>query len=256
MADASHTHLEQKLLMLGFSEKEAKVYLALLEFGLQPASVIGRKTNIPRPTVLFLFERLLRIGYIRQAQRGKVRYFYADLEDLQKQKTADLEQTGKNLVHALTLLREFKNPFTTQPRVTFFEGVDGCRKAYALLLESETEILEFSAHEDLERMGKEFMKHFIKERARRKIFIYDVSKDSLLNRSFKKLDKKQQRHLKLYDPSLGNLFSSINVYEDKVLLLNLHQDAFAILIQSYAVSETLKTIHRLAFNSLNDERGI
>lgn len=35
----------------------------------------------------------------------------------------------------------------------------------------------------------------------------------------------------------------------KVLLLNLYQDAFAILIENSQVAETLKTIHRIAWGN-------
>ncbi len=45
---------------------------------------------------------------------------------------------------------------------------------------------------------------------------------------------------------MGDLYSSIAVFDDKVILLNLHRDAFAILIENHEVAETLKTIHKLA----------
>jgi sugar-specific transcriptional regulator TrmB len=235
----------EQLTALGFSEKEATVYLALLEFGTQPASVIAKKTSFPKATVLFLFDRLFKKGYIQRSQKGRVLYFYADPHDLEQEKQKELDAQQSMLQATLPLLREFKNPFTSPPKLLFFEGMEGCRKAYSLLLESKTPIYEFAAHNDLLKMGEEFMVQFIKERSRRKIFLYAIAQDSQLHSYFHKKDKAQQRNLKLFREEIGNLYSSIDVFENKVLLLNLYQDAFAILIENKEVAETLKTIHHL-----------
>lgn len=238
-------------MQMGFSEKEAIVYLALLEFGAQPASVISKKLDIPRPTVLFLFQALVKRGVVRKSMRGRTQIFFADPNDLEEKKRQEIAVQSSGLEQTIKLLKEFKNPLTSQPKVTFFEGIDGCRKAYSMILESKTEALEFGTHRDLEKMGVPFMENFIKERAKRKIMLYDLDKDEKLNRNFQKRDLKDFRHLKIYDAKkFGNIYSSINIFEDKVLLLNLHEDAFAILIENHAVAETLKTIFRLSWNPL------
>ena len=242
--------MRHQLEELGFNPKEVEVYLALLEFGTQPASVIAKKTKIPRPTVLFLFENLLKKAYIRKTQRGRTQYFYADPADLETAKTQELQKAKATLEEALPLLKEFKNPFTSQPKVTFFEGLDGCRRAYSLLLDSSTEVLEFAPHDDLLKMGHDFMENFMAERTRRKVFIKPICPRNKTHIHYKKLDKKQQRKIKMFDPKQGRIYSSITIFEDKVLLLNLHQDAFAILIQNKEVAETLKTLHSMIWGSL------
>lgn len=236
----------EKLLKLGFSPKEAKVYLALLEFGPRPASAIAKKTGYPKATVLFLFDNLVKKGYIKRSQRGRIFSFYADPEDLDKEKKKEITQQDKVLQETIPLLKEFQNPFSSPPKLLFFEGIDGCRKAYSLILESTTPVYEFAAHEDLLKMGEDFMKNFIKERTRRKVFLHAIAQRSEIHDYFRKKDKTQQRDLKLFPPKLGNLYSSIDIFENKVLLLNLYHDAFAILIENKEVAETLKTIHTLA----------
>lgn len=242
--------MRAQLEQLGFNPKEVEVYLALLEFGTQPASVIAKKTGIPRPTVLFLFENLLKKTYIRKTQRGRTQYFFAEPSDLENAKKIELQKTQATLEEALPLLKEFKNPFSSQPKVTFFEGLDGCRRAYSLLLDSTTEVLEFAPHDDLLKMGQDFMENFMAERTRRKVFIRPICPRNKTHIHYKKLDKKQARELKMFDPKQGAIYSSITIFEDKVLLLNLHQDAFAILIQNKEVAETLKTLHGMIWATL------
>ncbi|MBP9718046.1 BlaI/MecI/CopY family transcriptional regulator [Candidatus Gracilibacteria bacterium] len=240
--------LHKKLLTIGFNEKEAHVYAALLEFGTQPASVIAKKVSYPKATVLFLFDRLVKRGYVRKSQRGRVQYFFAVPEDLETAQKQTLKTHQDALDTVMPLLKELKHPLTSQPKVTFFEGINGCRKAYNLLLESKTEILEFGVHDDLLKLGSAYMKNFIKERSKRKIFIKAVAPRTKIHQQLIKHNIKERRKIFLYPEKAGRLYSSIAIFDDKVLLLNLYQDAFAILIENTEVAQTLRTIHALVFH--------
>jgi hypothetical protein len=89
------------------------------------------------------------------------------------------------------------------------------------------------------------MDKFIAKRVKNKIYLKAISKKDEIHKELSKLDKKHLREIQFYPSEKGNLYSSISVFEDKVLLLNLYSDAFAILIKNKEVAETLKTIHRL-----------
>jgi predicted transcriptional regulator len=239
--------LEDKLGGLGFKAKEAQVYLALLEFGTQPAAVIAKKVGHPKPTVLFILDRLVERQFVRKSHKGRTQYFYADPADMAEAFEEEMAQRSKVLEETLPLLKDFKNPFNSPPKVSFFEGIEGCQKAYRMMIESESqEAYEFGMHTDLEKMGKDFMARFINDRAGAGVFLHDICVDNEVHRRYKKIDAEQMRNQTLYDPKMGDLHSSIAVFDNKVLLLNLHQDAFAILIENKEVAETLKTIHRLA----------
>lgn len=241
----------ERLIKLGFSEKEATVYLALLELGQQPASVVARKTGFPRPTVLFLFESLTARGFVRKSRRGRAQFFYADPADLKKVIEIEMAQRQETLDDIIPLFEEVRSPLTSPPRVTFFEGMDGCRKAYSLLLESKTEVLEFAAHEDLVKMGESFMKKFVEQRVKHGVHIRPICRSTPLHRIFKNLDKKQMRKLRMFPQSQGELYSSIDMFENKVLLLNLYHDPFAILVENKEFADTLRTIHGLVWRSLS-----
>lgn len=244
------TTFVDRLMKLGFSEKEAMVYLALLELGQQPASVVARKTGFPRPTILFLAEGLVKKGFVRKSRRGRAQFFYADPDDLKKVIDEEAAERQQTLGEVLPLFREVRNPLSSPPKVTFFEGMDGCRKAYFLLLESKTEVWEFAAHEDLVKMGESFMKKFVEQRVKRGVHIRPICRNTPLHRMFKNLDKKQLRKLRMFPPSQGELYSSIDIFENKVLLLNLYHDPFAIVIENEEFANTLRTIHALVWKSL------
>lgn len=250
MSTLTDDNMKEYLLSLGFSKKEVEVYLALLEFGMQPASQIAKQTNQPKSTVLFLFDNLVKKGIVRRTNRGHIQYFYADPQDLRKIKEKHLQEQATALNEVVPLLEEFKSPYSSEPKLTFYEGVDGCRKAYSLLLESKTEVLEFGAHGDLvEKLGEDFMQKFIATRVKNKVFLKAIAKKEAVNEKLAKLDKKQLRKIQFFSPKKGTLYSSIAIFENKVLLLNLYRDAFAIIIENQEVSETLKTIFRLSWKA-------
>lgn len=237
--------MEEQLMQIGFTAKEARVYLALLEFGNQPASVLGRKLNMPKATVLFILEKMVKRNIVRKTHRGRTLFFHAEPADLKEAVEQQLKQRQNALDKVLPLLEETKNPFTSPPKLTVFEGIEGCKKAYSQLLESSEEVREFGTHEDLEKMGVDFMSDFIAKRVKGKIFLKDICVDSPVHRHFQGLDKKQKRDVHLFDPAVGRLHSSISVFEDKVVILNLFHDAFAVVIENHEIAETLKTIHKL-----------
>ena len=54
------THLTQSLQQYGFSEKEAKVYLASLELGTAPGSTIARHAGEKRVTVYAILKEFVK----------------------------------------------------------------------------------------------------------------------------------------------------------------------------------------------------
>lgn len=244
--------MRELLLKLGFSDKEITIYLCLLEFGQCSASKIAQKLIIPKATVLFILKNLVDLGYVQRSQKGRTQYFEAKPEDLRKHKQQDLEEQSNSLNSVIPLLEEFKTPYSSEPKVTFYEGIENCKKAYNLILESNTTVLEFGAHEDLVmRFGEKFMNNFMAERTRRHIHLEAICSDTAISKSLKLQDQTQARKIYMFSQKNGQLYSSIAIFDNKVLLLNLYYDAFAILIENQEVSSTLKTIFQLVAHNLN-----
>lgn len=243
--------MRELLLKLGFSEKDISIYLCLLEFGQCSASKIASKLRIPKATVLFILKNLVDRSYVQRSQKGRTQYFEAKPEDLKKHKQHELQEQKSSLESVIPLLEEFKTPYSSEPKVTFYEGIENCKKAYQLILDSKTTVLEFGAHEDLVmRFGEKFMNNFITERAKRKVYLEAICSDSAISKSLKHIDDKQARHIHMFSQKDGQLYSSITIFDQKVLLLNLYYDAFAILIENQEVSATLKTIFQLVSRHL------
>lgn len=238
------------LLKLGFTEKEVTIYLVLLELGSQPAANIARKVQMPKSTVLFILENLTERGYVQKSKRGVAQYFYADPKDLASAKKQQHQIEDAALSEVVPLLEELKTPFSAQPRVTFYEGKKGCRQAYSKILESTEEVLEFGIHKDLEAgLGTQFMNDFIESRCERKLHLRAISSQNAVDLALHKKDEAQLR-LQKFLPTGAETYSSIAIWENKVLLLNLHTDSFGILIENTEFSQTLRTIFEVLYQRL------
>src|SRR3989338_5621069 len=65
------------LKQMGLSEKQAEVYLSLLELGESPMTKIARKANLKRPTVYLIIDELMVLGLCSEIVKGKKKVYSA-----------------------------------------------------------------------------------------------------------------------------------------------------------------------------------
>lgn len=124
--------LERSLQKLGLTEKEAQMYLQLLEIGMQPASVLGKKMKIPRSTAQFLCNSLLEKQFARKSFLHGITYYDAEKPEILKSifegKRSKLIETWENERDQLEIITPLLNQITNSesylPKVTFFEGIE------------------------------------------------------------------------------------------------------------------------------------
>ncbi len=93
------------------------------------------------------------------------------------------------------------------------------------------------------------MNDFIRERVRRGIFCDSLGTEGKVSTSLHEKDIDEMRSLSISQASFGSIHSSIVIYEDKVLILNLSEMPTAVRIQNREFAETMKTIYSLAKKS-------
>ncbi len=112
---------------LGFSEKKASVFLALLQLGETGAVDIARKARLKRTTVYNILPELTDEGLIASTNLGNhKRYFVTDPRILLKILESKLEIT-KSLIPSLIALHSLS---IHQPKISLHEGEAGARQIY------------------------------------------------------------------------------------------------------------------------------
>ena len=170
---------------LGFSEKEAKVYLAALEMAESSVQNIAKKAGVNRATTYVILEKLMGYGLISTYEKGKKTIFVAEnpqeLLHIIREEKNEVEEREKEIKDNLNQLTAIYNREKGKPIVRFFEGADGLESLdrYARSsLRKNSEILSISPLDIVEKLFLDRRKKSLNERIRlgiksRAIYTYD-----------------------------------------------------------------------------------
>ena len=136
--------VNQLLQKLGFSDNEAKVYLAALESGLSSAQNIALKAGLKRTTAYSVLSYLVNRGVMGKTKiKGKTRFV---AEPPQRLLTL-INELESGIKQALPQLDAIYNRNDVKPKITFYEGVNAVQKIYDdTLIEKPGEILEWNTN--------------------------------------------------------------------------------------------------------------
>ena len=121
-----------QLIRLGFSEGEAKIYIAALELGESSVAQISKKAKIERTTAYGFIESLKKRGYLTISKSGKKTVYSANNP---KRLKGELEEKGKLVEAVLPELLSIANAIDTKPKVRFFDSREGVYDIYRETLE-------------------------------------------------------------------------------------------------------------------------
>ncbi len=137
--------LTASLQNLGLTEKEAKVYLALLQTGKSTAYSLALRSNLKKPTVYVILENLIIKGVVQKIPRTKKALYTAispeELFDIAKNKMENAKNALPEL-QALSRGKEYK------VRASYYEGLPAIREMYNRLIKlmKGKEYVGFFAH--------------------------------------------------------------------------------------------------------------
>jgi sugar-specific transcriptional regulator TrmB len=121
--------MKQLLEKLGLSEKEASVYVALLELAEDTVQNIARKSGVNRATTYVILEKLMKYGLASQIKKGKKTYFVAEdpreLANILSAQQHELEDRRRLLDDSLNQFTAVYNAKRGKPTVRYYEGEDG-----------------------------------------------------------------------------------------------------------------------------------
>jgi DNA-binding MarR family transcriptional regulator len=136
-------HLIEPLRNLGLSDKEARVYLALLQLGPATPYKMSKRAHLKRPTAYVIAEELLEKGFVVVAPGEKHTYIARPPEVLFEEFEKRIARSRKSLPE----LKSLQGGIAEKPTVLYFEGVEGIRQAlfHRVKETHDTEIVGFYA---------------------------------------------------------------------------------------------------------------
>src|SRR5579871_1592025 len=98
-------HLQTTIRQLGYSENEAKVYLAALSLGETSVTELATKARLPRTSVQLVVEKLEQEGLLNPFLKRRRRYWVAENPEKLLIKLKEREGALKNILPELQGMR-------------------------------------------------------------------------------------------------------------------------------------------------------
>ena len=241
---------QKQLTELGFSPKEANVYLSLLELGPSTATEIARKAKINRTTSYDILESLTSEGLVYLIGETKIQKYAAE----NPQKVVNflenrIKKTEQQLTAAHDILPQLFSIYNTKekPRVKFFEGLEGMKEAFEDTLNAENEILAYAVGNDMfSAFNEQYFHDYFQKRVAKDIFVRVIAPDDEGTRKVIANDKKELRTTLLVPTDKFYFSVETNIYNNKILIVS-WKEKFAVIIESKEISDAQRKIFELAW---------
>lgn len=241
--------LKDSLVSLGLSDKEASVYLALLELGRSTVSKISRHADVNRATGYVILDSLVNMSLAHISGKEPKQEYTAESPDnlvqlLREKKTRAEEAlaTAEGLALKLKSIQKVED----RPQVKFYEGIEGMKQVYEDTLTSKETIRAFASVEDVHSLFGNYFPTYYKRRAGKGISIRAVFPDTPASIERSRLDNEEARESILVPKDMYEFHPEINIYDNKIMIAS-WREKLGIIIESAEIADAMKKVFELAW---------
>ena len=186
----------------GLSEKEAKVYLTILELGTNIASTIARRSEIKRVTVYTILDDLKKKWIVNEITKDDIKYYSVISPDILLRQLEQKYESFKNKVPELLAVSE---KFANKPKIQFFEWISWLKNLYNELLVHKDPLFAFLSDDDIVPELQQYLNtKFLKQRKEMGIHSSVIVRDTESNKQYLESTKKDKlTEVRLVDNALA-----------------------------------------------------
>lgn len=234
---------------LGLGEKEAGVYIALLEMGRGTVAQIARKAGLNRTTGYDILDSLVNKGLVNiSGKEPKSEYAAEPPEAVVVYLKKEVGTAEERISKAETLLPELRAIATTQnrPRIKFYEGADGLKNVYEDTLSSTEPIRAYANVDDMHKGLPNYFPAYYKRRAGKGIAIRAIVPKTPIGIERGAHDVEEKREIAFVSPDKYYFSPEINIYDNKVMIAS-WKEKLGVIIESAEIADAMKKIYELAW---------
>jgi len=244
-----HKGLEGSLVDIGLAQKEAGVYIALLQLGHSTVSQISRRANINRTTGYDILDSLCTKGLVSiSGKEPKQEYTAESPEALAKFISGEIRRKNEALQKTEEIIPELKSihNIKDRPKVFFYEGRDGLEKVYEDTLTSTEPIRAYANVEHMNAGLPGYFPEYFKRRAKKGIWIRGIGPKTEDNVELSGRNIEEKRETALVPRDKYDFIPEINIYDNKVMIAS-WREQLGIIIESAEIADAMKVIYELAW---------
>jgi len=229
----------------GFTQGEIRIYLALLEIGETSTGAIIKKSKITGSKVYEILEKLIEKGLVSYIIRKKTKYFQASspkrLLDYINKKEQGLKRERKEIESIIPRLEELQKSKQKTQASQIFEGYEGIKTVFSMILENMKKGEEYYAFSIGEELKDEnvrlFLQNYHLKRISKKIKVKIIA-NSNEKKSFSGLSRLKGLEIKYHkNPFPTGVF----IFKDYVATLKFKDKPTAFLIKSGQIADSYRS---------------
>lgn len=237
--------IAQVLEKTGLNEKEAGVYLALLELGTASVQSVAAKAGIKRPTTYLILDNLQAKGFVSIVPRAKKALYIAESpENL----ISDLIRKEDLLRRFLPNLLAVYNARKEKPLVQMFAGMEGIKTVYQKIYESR-EIAFFGTLKEVSKIYPEALHDYLQKAKNMNLKIRDLLSQTREDLNYAAKINPWPNYQIRFSPKDKIFLTDSALFADKVVFFSFRPQIFAVMITSREISQSLKNLFDLAWQS-------
>jgi sugar-specific transcriptional regulator TrmB len=230
-----------------------------LDHGPQSASELAKTTSVKRTYVYTVITELVTKGLTAQTKKGRATVFSAQspdkLLDLAESQKLAAEQARLSLENVLPTLKSQHALSETKPVVTYFEGMEGVKRAYLESVLEKKEILAYveytSTSNKVSSELEKFWPQYFRLRQENNVFARVLSPDTPQARKYQKLDKEQLRQTLLLPKTSFPPDVEKNIIGNKVYFFSRSENQpIATIIENQFIAQTERAIFESIWKQL------
>ena len=245
--------MDQDLLNLlkraGLKERQANVYLALLEINQGTVNNIAKKTDYKRPIIYVILEELIKKGYAFKLENQKINtYQAASPKDI----LVNLKNTTQDFSQMLPYLLSFATKKKKQPKIEFITKKERIWRIYEHVIYSKNPHV-ITSYLNIEYCFNKSLIDWIKLNKNKikkwdsKQLISNNPKDIEVGKAFQKYNQ-QIKILK----DIKSIDFDIIFCENKMIITSIKNEFFAISLESRQLVEVFKLLFEIIWKSSLD----
>jgi predicted DNA-binding transcriptional regulator len=234
----------------GFTEKEAGVYLALLQLGQGDVTEIAKTAELKRSIVYVLLEGLIKRGYAGEIPEKKpARFQAADPATILNQ----LKTLTKNFSEMLPLFRTLHNKGRSRPKIFYQEDKKAILKTLDDMNQYEKAFF-ITSYQRIDSCFPGMMEKWIADW--KKGVIPVRGRHIVGNNSFdlgvgRRLQKEIGQKVK-YLPEVEMFTMDLAIYEKKLTITSLEENPFMVTIESGELIKSIKILFEIAWEKAEE----
>jgi len=239
--------LHKTLENIGWSDKEAAIYIALLSHGSLIISDISKYSKINRVTVYDTIGKLINIGAVSYTLKNSRKFYTAtNPEYIYKIQEQKLTKFSKALDEFKALAANKKTK-----TVRFFEGNQSTNLLYQDMQASNNQIIKcFLAPQRIVLDMPDIVHQFIEKRIQSNIVVHAVMPDLPYTQFYLDNQDQSKRIVKVVPSKKFNFKTSFYCTNSKVYIIDFENQVSSILIDDKQISESLEAIFDMCWEFL------